>query len=738
MKRSNSPPMYAAFLRAYNAYKKAYKQNMPFVLLFQIGKFLETYDESAEVLGTHLSMNVRQKDGNVSTAGFPIGSIDKHIVSLCKKGFAVIQKIQTEDSETKRQRSNSGNRVSNQVERTVLPHTTLNFICDKPLCIIQGDAVLMFFSETNYYSIFHVPTNDDILCRLMEYEPCEIICSSSLGCIQSMRHILPDAIVRQYFEMGFSIEETLRKYLSILSRNNVQPTEKVMRMREKCHLDARTVINLTLFGSEYSLVNMLSSSMSKEAKSSLVHMLHNPTADMETIQEQQKRIHTMMKCVYLDSMFVNKPKKNTLATYRHPLHKDITKFVFTETNVRNYLQLIEKTYLEIELWFKWEEMIRKYIPDLDFGPPNNFTLQKPTFNGFTSIDRSNEEIQQILVQFTHNYMVDVKIVDSGMFKHFFETNVANEKQVREIPNVNVVSKTKQVIRFDTPDLQRARLDDAEEAVKLFTTIAQEITVWMASFQELIKPSIFEEYASIERDICLAYYFQHLDTSISFPMFDQTLPQGHAEMIDLYLPTEMTNKAEREWVSNSSYGRYILYGSNGSGKTSHMRSIAINTLLAHCGLPVFSPCFRMKCTVDSIRMRFGSTDCLAEGKSSFVVELEHMKMIADTMTKRSAIFIDELGCSCDCVSGAQICRYFLKKLNQTHCFFVFATHYDLSSVVIDTELPSFMEMSMDNGKYTFYCQEHGNNKSNKNAVEVAERCEFPAAVLYMAESILISN
>ena len=735
--QSTNPAMYEPFCRTYRAFETSYRANMPFVLFIQIGKFLETYHESAKCVHELLGMKMSYKGpNNVPAAGFPLCSAEKHIATLCSHGYSVIQTIQTENAETKKQRLNNGDQHQ-KIQRTTLPGITMNFITDRPLCIIQGDAILFFFSETNQYSIFQVPSNDSVLCKLMEYRPCEIICSSTISFIPSIKHILPQIIVRQYFEMGFTINHTLEKFLSILSRKDTQLVEKNQIPIPKCNLDARTVINLTLFGTQHSLLTAMGSKMTKEAHLSLINMLHNPISDQNAILQQQKRIQVIMENDFLDILYNAKPKKNSLATYRHPLHKDPMKFVVTEANVRKHLQIIEKTILEMNLWSIWISKLRANIPYLEIDVPLDINW-KPSEFIFTPIQSFDDQVREIGVAFANTYLVDVKIGTSAMFKNFFETSVSNESQVRNIEEATMVSKTKQVIRFDTPTLQKARLNSADHSAKLFTILAKEISNWMNQFQKWIKPVQFEKYAQIERDICLAYYFKHLENNTCFPTFDSTLPQGHAELTNLSLPIEMTGKSHQTWIPTATYGRYILYGSNGSGKTTHMRSIAINMLLAHCGLPVLATIFRLKEPVDSIRMRFGSNDCLAEGKSSFLVELEHMKMIADTMTEKSAIFIDELGCSCDCASGAKICKFFLEQLDKTNCFFVFATHYDLSSVQIQTNgLPSFMEMGIEDGAYTFYCQAHGQNTTNKNVVCVAEKCGIPANVLYMTERILMN-
>jgi len=715
--------MHEAFARSYSSFQKSFlRSSIPFVLFIQLGKFLETYDDSARTIHELLGMKLSKKGDNVDSAGFPICSAEKHIRALCLKGYAVIQTVQTEDAETKKQRLENGSYHKN-IQRTTIPITTINFVDDRPLCIIQGDSVLLFFSETNAFSVFHAPSNDDIICKLMEFMPCEIILSSTATSVaKTIRHLLPMVVIRQYFEMGFTAKHTLQKYLKIVLRTNLELFERSEVPVAKCHLDARTVLNLTLFGSEHSLVKTLGSEMTKQAKVSLVSMLHNPVADVGAITHQQQRIRTMMQNDYLDILHSSKPKKNTLATLRHALHKDTTKFVFTEKNVRKHLEIIQKTCLEMDLWRVWMGKLQSCML-VDEAKVHAAYYSWDHSTNFTAMILDDRRFTELLADFSQNYLMDCRIASSGMFKHFFESNASNESKVRSIQEATIVSKTKQVIRFDTASLQRERLHAAEQSTRLFTTIAIEIVAWMDQFQEHIQPTVYEQFATIERDLCLAYYFKHFEGSYTFPTFGEP----STELMDLYLPETMTGK--NNWVKNNSTEQFIiLKGSNGSGKTSFMRSVAINLLLAHCGLPVFASSFRLKDVMDAIRMRFGSNDCLATGKSSFVVEMEHMKLISETMTAHSALFIDELGCSCDAGSGKKICEFFIKMIQEKSGLCVFATHFDLTAGTVK-------EMGMCDGEYTYAIQDYGRNDSNENVVALAEKCEFPSSVLYQMQSIL---
>jgi len=719
MKRNSSgrsAPLLKPFRNYHTAFSKTYKRNIPFVLLIQIGKFLETYDESAKIISEQLSMKLGQK-GDADWAGFPIGSAETHVQTLTEKGFAVIRMIQTENEETKKQRTGSSS--SSKANRVFLPAETICIRSDKPLVVIQGKTVLFYFAKTNTYLQFAAENVDELICKLMEQDPCEIIISSMATFIKSIRHLFPQCYIRQYFELGFSPIHTLHKYFSILGQSKLLETlqEKHQHNIPTVRLDARTTINLTLFDKKKSLVDTMSQKMTKEAKTYLRKMLYNPLADKEAIIDKQDRIKKLMENSFLDSLIQNKPKKNTLSTTRHPLFKTKpNEFVTTEDNVKKFTDIINKTIIEIQLWQKWIQTLRTSgvavfvlfpdMPDIIIGKDKD----------------DNDDLIEELQRFNRNHSFEATIVKSGLYKHLFETDIKNEPLVRQYSLLKVQSKTQKVIRFDSQDIQRARLACSDLLVRKVIKKADQIKIWIQKFQNNFDPEFFEQFAQIECYVALAYYFKYNQQTISWPVImNEVSVQG------MEIPLDMTHI--KDWVRNDFQDHFmILKGSNGSGKTSYIRTLAINLLMAHCGFPVFAQSFKTK-ILDALFMRLGSSDCLAEGKSSFSVEMEHMDIIAKSMTEHSAVFIDELGCSCDAESGKKICNYFIKKILERDSLCIFSTHFDITTDVTK-------EMGMDDDGYTFRIQPFGKNESNQNAIFVAEHCGFPSNVLYFAERLLL--
>ncbi len=133
---------------------------------------------------------------------------------------------------------------------------------------------------------------------------------------------------------------------------------------------------------------------------------------------------------------------------------------------------------------------------------------------------------------------------------------------------------------------------------------------------------------------LQFYNQNLE----FPEFLESLELSSEQIGHPLIPS---NRRVYNKLSNIKPGSVVLItGSNMSGKTTFLRTIGINVLLAHCGAPVCAK--SMKLSPMKILSSIKNEDSLSEGVSFFYSEVQKLSYILrESKTTNSLLLIDEV-------------------------------------------------------------------------------------------------
>jgi len=121
---------------------------------------------------------------------------------------------------------------------------------------------------------------------------------------------------------------------------------------------------------------------------------------------------------------------------------------------------------------------------------------------------------------------------------------------------------------------------------------------------------------------------------------------------------------------------LVTGSNMSGKTTFLRTLGVNLLMAQCGLPVCAATFVF--TPMQLLTSLRISDSLQDQTSYFMAELKKLqKIIRRLETGAPAlVLIDEILRGTNSEDKTYGSEQFIRKLLQYHCLSLFATH-DLS-------------------------------------------------------------
>ncbi len=176
---------------------------------------------------------------------------------------------------------------------------------------------------------------------------------------------------------------------------------------------------------------------------------------------------------------------------------------------------------------------------------------------------------------------------------------------------------------------------------------------------------------------------------------------------------------------------VITGPNMGGKSTYMRQTALIVLLAHTGscVPAASASIGI---VDKIFTRIGSSDDLAGGRSTFMVEMTETANILHNATERSLVLMDEIGrgtSTFDGLSLAWACADYL--CSSLKALTLFATHY-FELTDIDQVYPTAGNIHLsaseqgDDLVFLHSVQEGAANQSY--GIQVARLAGLPAPVI----------
>lgn len=118
---------------------------------------------------------------------------------------------------------------------------------------------------------------------------------------------------------------------------------------------------------------------------------------------------------------------------------------------------------------------------------------------------------------------------------------------------------------------------------------------------------------------------------------------------------------------------IITGPNTGGKTVAIKTVALNCLMAQCGLHV--TCQEADiCMNSSYLCDIGDGQNLTENLSTFSAHIKNVLEIVGEVSADSLVIMDELGSGTDPTEGMGIAVSILEELRKSGCLFLVTTHY----------------------------------------------------------------
>ena len=207
-----------------------------------------------------------------------------------------------------------------------------------------------------------------------------------------------------------------------------------------------------------------------------------------------------------------------------------------------------------------------------------------------------------------------------------------------------------------------------------------------------------------------------------PVIEQTIRDGIFVSNDTYLDRDKDSLL-------------LITGPNMAGKSTYMRQTDLIVLMALIGC--FVPAQRAHIGIaDRIFTRIGASDNLAQGQSTFFVEMSELAYILNSATERSLIILDEIGRGTSTYDGLSLAwaaaDYLCSPKKQIRT--LFATHYhEMTS--LENSMKGVRNLNVDvaeeNGNVVFLHKIVEGSASRSYGIHVAKLAGVPSVLLQKA-------
>ncbi len=776
-------------------YYKIKKDAMDLILFYRLGDFYEMFFDDAliasKVLGLALTGRDCGLDDRAPMCGIPHHAATQYIKNLIDNGYKVGICEQLEDPATTKGIVDRGI-IKIYTPGTILDDDYLNSSDNNFIAsIFSGNSVGIAFCDVSTGELYiqeNLNINDifKIKSEVEKFSPSEIIINkkeiydSFIG--ESKNIILDECNVihscNDLYNLTNGIvgidnyddytQETINALYLIFSyliknkNDKLSHISKIIKLEtnEYMGLDENAIKNLELSRTIYdgtkkgSLLSVLDKTVTSKGSRLLKTFIERPLVNVDQINFRldiveaffndpikSENIRELLEYVS-DIERINSKIVSMIAGPRDLIHLKNTLNVIPK--IRKILhEFNSHSCNKIDLNFNnfVLDLIDKSIVN---EPPNSINDGDCIKEGYNDIldeikNRSMHS-EELLLNY-ENKLKDETSIKNLRLKYNKVTGYFIEVSKGQIDNVpehfKRIQTLKNVERYTTSDLAEIEykiLNSSKEALELEKQLYNEIL-------ENIIPYVNElNY--------LANNIASLDCFLSIAevsrLNNYTRPVFNNEFItdikECRHPVVELNTSLEMFIPNDAYfdhkNRYaIITGPNMSGKSTYMRTIALNQIMAQMGS--FVPAKHANLSIiDNIFTRIGASDSLNSGKSTFMVEMSEVSNILNNATENSLLILDEVGRGTSTYDGMSIAIAVLEYIAKNiHAKTMFSTHYQEMSE-LENKLSGVFNLTLqikENKNEILFLRKVIKGVTNKSyGIHVAKLAGLPETLTKVAE------
>ena len=743
---SKHTPMIQAYLRIKNEHPDK-------LIFYRMGDFYELFFEDAciasKLLGITLTQRGKSNDDPIDMAGVPFHSVDIYLNKAIQKGCSVVLCEQFNETDE------DGKAVINRriakiiTPGTLIDNTTLDEKDIKYLASVYKRGGNVDISWTNFSS-------GEMYCKRVPYEninqeiekinPAEIIVSDkqkeyfnfnitlyvtylpnweydTILTHNNLIDLWGDQYVYKFGLIDNNMSSVLSTTLSYLKDtqcveiNHIQNV-KLIKNSDYLQIDSNTKKHLELVNgnSEYNLWKTLDKCSTTMGSRLLKEWLNNPIKDKEVLKSRFDRIDYLKNQTY--------KSWKSIAVLWCDIERITTKISLKTVRPKE-LALLRDTLRTMPKINAWAENMPIHL--------------KGFFTHAIAPEAVNKLLEKYLLEEPSVWLRDGNVIASGIdteldecrqlqqgHSDFLKDYEASEKIRTGIANLKVEYNSAQGFFISISKSHLEKIPDNYKRKQTLKNAERYITPELLQYEE---KALSAKDRSLNRERILYYvlldklkpYVSTLQKQAKI-LAEWDILNALAEMADTYnyvrpelsdfVGVKMLNARhpvietiKTDFVPNSitlgqNNNMAIITGPNMGGKSTIMRQLALLIVMAHIGS--FVPAEQLIVgNFDAIFTRIGANDDLANGRSTFMVEMSESAYILNNATNKSLVLLDELGRGTATYDGLSLAWSISEYLaNKIKSITLFATHY--------LEMTSMPELFNNVKNYHVCATEHSDN------------------------------
>ena len=780
-------------------YKKIKEEYPNEILMYRLGDFYEMFFEDAKIaskeLGLTLTKRNKEKGQDVPLAGVPYHSVASYIAKLVEKGYSIAICDQVEDPKS------ATGIVKREVTRVITPGTIIdvdfldknnnNYIACIKINTTENVAAIAYADiTTGEFSVFEIKGKnffEKTLAEINKIQASEILLDEKTYSeyIKLLEERISftgvkftkvanvkkaESYLTSYFDimsidvfslkskdLAISASANLLHYIDELQKGNELPFSKIeyKNIDNIMELNISTQNNLNLVPKKSeeakgTLLGVLDDCVTSVGSRELKKIIKNPFLDIEKIRQRQ---------FYVDYFYNDVLLRENVREYLkdiYDIERIAGKIIYGTENGKDLLSLKDSIRKSLETYrlLKEHQEIKNILDiynkiELIIDTEAPFSVRE----GGIIKDGYNSELDELrkISKLGKDFILEIeqrerertgikglKIKYNKVFGYFIEVTKANEHLVPKdyIRKQTLVNSE----RYIVPDLK-------EYEEKVITAKSKIEALEYELFKQLtseIKEHIDSLYKLANRiaNLDIVSNFAHIATKNSYvkPEINEEdileIKGGRHPIVETLIASGTYVK--NDIVLNDKNNLIILTGPNMSGKSTYMKQVALNIIMAHIGSYVAADYAKIP-IVDKIFTRVGASDDLLTGQSTFMLEMTEVASILNNATNKSFIVLDEIGRGTSTYDGISIATAITEYIhNNIGAKTIFATHYhELTELEKELERAiNFRVEVKEDGKNVVFLREIVKGGADKSyGIEVARLSGVPKEVLNRSNKIL---